>query len=85
MMISAAISWYSVAPIISIHGRITASERVDKLDNQVHPMTQTLFQNNDAVFQGDNYHIHSMELFSRGLINVNMNSKISSGQHNNQD
>jgi hypothetical protein len=27
---------------------------VDRLGNQVHPMIQTLFPNNDAVFQDDN-------------------------------
>jgi hypothetical protein len=45
---------YSVGPIIIVHGRITARECVDRLDNQVHPMIQTLFPNNDAVFQEDN-------------------------------
>jgi hypothetical protein len=38
-------------PIITLHGRITAREYVDRLGNEVHPMTQTLFPNNDAVFQ----------------------------------
>jgi hypothetical protein len=44
----AAISWYSVGPIITLHGRITAREYVDSLGNQVHPMIQTSFPNNDA-------------------------------------
>jgi hypothetical protein len=39
---------YSVGPIINLHGRITAR---DRLGNQVHPMIQTLFLKNDAVFQ----------------------------------
>jgi hypothetical protein len=42
---------YSAGPIITLQGRITAKEYVDKLGNQVHPMIQTLFSNNDAVFQ----------------------------------
>jgi hypothetical protein len=42
---------YPVGPIITLHGRITARECVDRLGNQVHPMIPTLFQNNDAVFQ----------------------------------
>jgi hypothetical protein len=42
---------YSVGPIITLHGRIIARECVDRLDNQVHPMIQTLFPNNDALIQ----------------------------------
>jgi hypothetical protein len=45
---------YSVGPIITLHGWITARQYVDWLGNQVHPMIQTLFPNNDAVFQDDN-------------------------------
>jgi hypothetical protein len=41
---------YSVGPIITLHGRITARKYVDKLGNQAHPMIQTLFPNNDVVF-----------------------------------
>jgi hypothetical protein len=41
---------YSVGPIITLHGRITAKEFVDRLGNQVHPMIQTFFANSDAVF-----------------------------------
>jgi hypothetical protein len=48
---------YSVGPIITLHGRITAREYVDRLDNQVHSMMQTLFANN-AVFQNENVPIH---------------------------
>jgi hypothetical protein len=32
---------------------------VDRLGNQVHPIIQTLFPNNDAVFQDDNAPIHT--------------------------
>jgi hypothetical protein len=45
---------YSVGPIIILYGQITAREYLDKLGNQVHPMIQTVFPNNDAVFQDDN-------------------------------
>jgi hypothetical protein len=48
---------YSAGPIITLHGRITAREYVDRLGNQVHPMIQTLFSN-DAVFQDENTPIH---------------------------
>jgi hypothetical protein len=50
---------YSVGRIITLHSRITAREQVDRLGNQVHPMIQTLFPNNDAVFQGYNAPIHT--------------------------
>jgi hypothetical protein len=45
---------YSVDLITTLHGRITAREYVGRLGNQVHPMIQTLFSNNDAIFQDDN-------------------------------
>jgi hypothetical protein len=32
---------YSVRPIISLHGRITAREYIGRLDNKVHPMIKT--------------------------------------------
>jgi hypothetical protein len=51
--------WYPAGPIITLHGRITAREYVDRLDNQVHPMTQMLFPNDDTVFQDDNAPIHT--------------------------
>jgi hypothetical protein len=51
-MVLAAMS-YSVGPIITLHGQITAREYMDRLGNLVHPMIQTLFRN-DAVFQEDN-------------------------------
>jgi hypothetical protein len=58
-MVWAAISWYSVGPLIALHGRKTARGYIDSLGNQVHPMIQTLFPNNDAVFQDDSALIHT--------------------------
>jgi hypothetical protein len=55
----AEILWYYVGLNINFHGQIIAKEYVDRLGNQVHPVTQTLFPNNDAVFQDDNAHIHT--------------------------
>jgi hypothetical protein len=49
---------YSVCPIITLHGRNTAREYVDRLGNQVHPMIKALFACNDAVFQDDSAPIH---------------------------
>jgi hypothetical protein len=47
VMVYAAISWYSVGPIITLRGKITERESVDWLGNQVHPMIQALFLNNE--------------------------------------
>jgi hypothetical protein len=60
VMVWAAISWYGILlVIITFHGRITARECVDRLGNQVHPMTQSLFPNSDAVFQDDSATSHT--------------------------
>jgi hypothetical protein len=52
---------YSVGPIITLHSFITAVVYldVDKYGNQVHPMIQMIFLNNDAVFQDNNAPIHT--------------------------
>jgi hypothetical protein len=50
---------YSVGSIITLHGHIAAREYMERLGNQMHPMTQTLFPNNDAVFQDDSAPIHT--------------------------
>jgi hypothetical protein len=50
---------YSVGPIITHHGRITARKYVDRLGNQVQPMIHTLFLNNDASFQDDSAPIYT--------------------------
>jgi hypothetical protein len=52
---------YSLGPIITLHSQITAREYVDRLGCQVHPMIQTLFPNNGAVFQDDNAPLHTAE------------------------
>jgi hypothetical protein len=60
VMVWVALSLYSiVGPIITPHGRITVRKYVDRLGNQAQPMIQTLFPNNDAVFQDDNAPIHT--------------------------
>jgi hypothetical protein len=58
-MVRAAMSWYSVCPIITLHGLITARECVNSLGNQVHPMIQTLLPSNDAVSQDNNAPIYT--------------------------
>jgi hypothetical protein len=58
MMIWAAISWYSADLIITLNDQITASDYVDILGSQVHPMVQ-MFPDNDAVSQDNNSSIHT--------------------------
>jgi hypothetical protein len=53
LMIWIAISWYSAGPIFIVNGRNTASGYMDIVGNQVHPIVQIFFSNNDAVFQDD--------------------------------
>jgi hypothetical protein len=53
------VALYSVGSVITLHGRITTKEYVDKLGCQEHPMIQTLSPNNDAVSQDDNAPIHT--------------------------
>jgi hypothetical protein len=59
---------YSVGPIITFHGRIRPREYVDRLGNQVYLMIQTLFPNNDAVFQDDSVFKTCMSPFEEGLL-----------------
>jgi hypothetical protein len=58
-MIWAAISSYSPGPIINLNGQIAASNYVDILGRQVHPMVQVLFPNNDTIFKDDNSPIYT--------------------------
>ena len=51
--------WYSAGPVLTLNGRITASDFVDILVIQVHPVVQVLFPNNDAVFQNNDSPIHT--------------------------
>jgi hypothetical protein len=50
---------YSADPTITLGDRITAREYMNRLGNQEHPMIQTLFPNNNAVFQQDHAPIHT--------------------------
>jgi hypothetical protein len=58
-MIWAATSWYSGGPVITLNGRIIAGSYIDIVGNQVHPMVQILFRNNDAIFQDDTSPMHT--------------------------
>jgi hypothetical protein len=59
VVVWAAILWNSVGLIITFHGRITARQYGNRLLNQVHPMIQILFPNNDAVLEDDNALTHT--------------------------
>ena len=61
LIIWAAICWYSAGPIITLQGRIIASDYVGILGNQVHPVVQMLLPNNNAIFQDDNSPIHTQQ------------------------
>ena len=52
-MIWEEIPCYTAGPIITLNGRITASDYVGILGSQVHLVVQVLFPNNDAIFQDD--------------------------------
>ena len=54
-----AIFWCTAGSIITMNGRITASAYVGILGNLGHPMVHMLFPNNDAIFQDDNWIIHT--------------------------
>jgi len=47
VVIWAAIFWYPVGPITAPNGRIAASDCVDILGNQVHPVIKKVFHEND--------------------------------------
>jgi hypothetical protein len=71
---------YSVGPII-FYGRITAREYVDRLGNQVHPMTQTFPM---KVSKTTVPPFTQLELLSHGPKNMKVNFSIFPGQHNYQ-
>jgi hypothetical protein len=50
---------HSADPIITLLGRITTTEYVDRLGNLVYPIIETLLPNNNAVFQDDSSPIHT--------------------------
>jgi hypothetical protein len=61
VMVWAAISWYSIllVPLLPFMAELLQGSTWDRLGNQVHPMIQTLFPKNDAVFQDGNAFSHT--------------------------
>ena len=81
VMIWAATSSYSAVRIITLNGRITASDYMDILGNQMHPVVQMFYPNNDAIFQDDSSPIHTAKVFSLGLRSMKINLIVFPGQH----
>jgi hypothetical protein len=73
----AAISWYSVGPIIVLIGRITSSDCVDIIGDQVHPMVKRLFSKTT-------FRPYTAEVFSLGFQSVEIHFSIFPGQHSRQ-
>jgi hypothetical protein len=76
------VAQYSAGLIITLHGRFIAMEYVNRSDNQVHPMIQTLFPNNDAVFQAKMPPTTQLELFNHCLKSMKVNFNIFHNLHN---
>jgi hypothetical protein len=55
-----------------LNGQITASDYVDILDSQVHPVVQVLLPNNDAIFQDYDSPYTQPEVFSFGVRSMKM-------------
>jgi hypothetical protein len=83
LTIWAAISWYSSGLVITLSGLITASDYVDILGDQVHPMVQRLF----LTMQFCKIKIRPYtqpEVFSLVLTSMEMHFNIFPGQHSHQ-
>jgi hypothetical protein len=65
-----AILWYSIGPMITLPG---LRKYVDRLASQVHPMIQTLFLKNYALFQDDNGPIHTAGTLSHSFKSMKVN------------
>jgi hypothetical protein len=84
LMVWAAISWYSIGPNITLHGLITAREYVGRLGNQVHPIIQMLFPENDPVFPEENTSIQTAATVRHDLNQLKVNFNIFPVKHNHQ-
>ena len=83
VVIWAAISWHSAGSVISLNGRITASDYVDTLGNQVHPVVQMLPKN--AVFFPNDISPNTQpEVFRPGISNMKMHFSTFPGHHSHQ-
>jgi hypothetical protein len=75
---------YSVGHIITLHGRITAREYVDRWGNQVHLMIQTYFQRMMQFSKTTVSQFTQLKLLTHVLKSMEVNFTIFPGQHNHQ-
>ena len=66
----------------TLNGRITASDHMDVVGNQVYPLVRMLFPNFGAVFQDDSLSIHTARSDQSWLEGMKMHFNIFPGQHN---
>lgn len=85
VMIWTAISWCSAGPIITLNGRITASDYENILSNQFHLTVQNVFHNNYEVFKMTIPPCTQPEVFILDPRSMTMHSRIFPGQHNCQN
>ena len=85
VMMWAATSCCSAGPEITLNGWITASDYVGLgiLGNQVHPVVQMFFPNNDAIFQDDSLPIYTSRSV-QSWRTMKVHFSIFPGQHNHQ-
>ena len=81
VMILAAISWYSAGPIINLRSRIAASDYVDILGNQTHPLIPTFFPNMMHFFKMSIRPCIQPEVCSLGLRSMKIQFNSFPGQH----
>jgi hypothetical protein len=72
-MIWATISLYCAGPALALNGRITASDYMDILGDQVRATVRMLLDI-DVIFQDDSLPITQTEVFSLRLRRMNMHS-----------
>jgi len=76
-------SWCSNGPIVTVNVRITASDYVDILVYQMHPIIQLFFKKMMQFFKLKFAHTHSQECFV-GLRSMKIHFNIFPVQHNRQ-
>ncbi|GFV66470.1 transposable element Tcb1 transposase [Trichonephila clavipes] len=57
-----AISWHSLGPLVTLHGKVKAAHYVNILGDQVHPFVQTSFPEECPLYQDDNAPIHTAKI-----------------------
>jgi hypothetical protein len=82
VMVWAAVLWYStlLVPLLPFMAELLeGSTWAGWVIRCIHPMIQTLFPSNDAVFQDDNAPFTQLELFSHCLKSMKVNLNIFPG------